>query len=546
MDVVINYRRFQSTPSAWRETTPERSTSQAAGISIHSLRMEGDPIGKAVATAFAVFQSTPSAWRETSFKPPQCRNHSISIHSLRMEGDCKDLTIYNVTTHFNPLPPHGGRQRHCGTEFSHKPFQSTPSAWRETLIPTMQKYNGVTFQSTPSAWRETGVVVFEILKMVPFQSTPSAWRETTLILWRASVGKSFQSTPSAWRETQLEILKWLSIVFQSTPSAWRETGGYFSMAWNNIISIHSLRMEGDLHAVENAINLIPFQSTPSAWRETNRLKYNFTIFGISIHSLRMEGDLFVQFRGQRGSISIHSLRMEGDLQGSDNLQRNDTFQSTPSAWRETWKMPVSRVHSRYFNPLPPHGGRPVCEFINCFQSGISIHSLRMEGDRKYACSFFVTIRISIHSLRMEGDRGKGRNGCVEQRFQSTPSAWRETLTPHNWGVIFSISIHSLRMEGDLRTTVEPQKPEHFNPLPPHGGRPSKRSRCCTTEHFNPLPPHGGRQICNSIWCGFIVISIHSLRMEGDSMLKCGSLISGISIHSLRMEGDRCRRLLKLL
>ena len=162
----------------------------------------------------------------------------------------------------------------------------------------------------------------------------------------------------------------------------------------------------------------------------------------------------------------------------------------------------------------------------------------MEGDRKYACSFFVTIRISIHSLRMEGDRGKGRNGCVEQRFQSTPSAWRETLTPHNWGVIFSISIHSLRMEGDLRTTVEPQKPEHFNPLPPHGGRPTKFkvdiSDLKISIHslrmegdsfrffyggvliyFNPLPPHGGRPELSIIRHVSNNISIHSLRMEGD-------------------------------
>ena len=60
-----------------------------------------------------------------------------------------------------------------------------------------------------------------------------------------------------------------------------------------------------------------------------------------------------------------------------------------------------------------------CEYI-------SIHSLRMEGDagmlpRDWQC------HISIHSLRMEGDT------CVlliydsGKPFQSTPSAWRETL-----------------------------------------------------------------------------------------------------------------------
>ena len=58
-----------------------------------------------------------------------------------------------------------------------------------------------------------------------------------------------------------------------------------------IISIHSLRMEGDLDGHRQALGCMLFQSTPSAWRETEFLpKIGFRI-GISIHSLRMEGDL---------------------------------------------------------------------------------------------------------------------------------------------------------------------------------------------------------------------------------------------------------------
>ena len=80
------------------------------------------------------------------------------------------------------------------------------------------------------------------------------------------------------------------------------------------ISIHSLRMEGD--------------ATPA---------YIAAVcFGISIHSLRMEGDCNVSVSDLGGVISIHSLRMEGDV-----------GQSTP----------IQGL--RDFNPLPPHGGRPV-------------------------------------------------------------------------------------------------------------------------------------------------------------------------------------------
>ena len=60
----------------------------------------------------------------------------------------------------------------------------------------------------------------------------------------------------------------------------------------------------------------------------------------------------------------------------------------------------------------------------------------------------------------------------------------------------AISIHSLRMEGDKETFVSGARTRHFNPLPPHGGRPGAFS--CATMTQN--------------------ISIHSLRMEGDS---CG-------------------------
>ena len=80
---------------------------------------------------------------------------------------------------------------------------------------------------------------------------------------------------------------------------------------------------------------------------------------------------------------------------------------------------------------------------------------------------------------------------------------------------------------------------YFNPLPPHGGRLLVGQELWQELHFNPLPPHGGRrgyplssererlifQSTPSAWReteleGFYDqhkdISIHSLRMEGDS------------------------------
>ena len=169
----------------------------------------------------------------------------------------------------------------------------------------------------------------------------------------------------------------------------------------NSISIHSLRIEGDSrcrnrHCVTEHFNPLPphggrrnqhgyqdtengFQSTPSVWRETLGATVDFvhwvfqstpsvwreTVYGISgnvdlnisIHSLRMEGDdiTFLHFDVQ--SISIHSLRMEGDVAESVHFDRRKTFQSTPSVWRETDRQAAAFFPIRYFNPLPPYGGR---------------------------------------------------------------------------------------------------------------------------------------------------------------------------------------------
>ena len=132
-----------------------------------------------------------------------------------------------------------------------------------------------------------------------------------------------------------------------------------------------------------------------------------------------------------------------------SLIEYDLFQSTPSAWRETY---------------------PYC----CTGAlvYISIHSLRMEGDFLY-----LFYERSVNS------------------FQSTPSAWRETLCYQFALVSFAISIHSLRMEGDFSYCAMCTVSTYFNPLPPHGGRPVEIGTIPTYgTYFNPLPPHGGRQL----------------------------------------------------
>ena len=125
---------------------------------------------------------------------------------------------------------------------------------------------------------------------------------------------------------------------------------------------------------------------------------------ISIHSLRMEGDLFVDGTADFIRISIHSLRMEGDSDLPDDAAPLSIFQSTPSAWRETSCNPryVAFQWSISIHSLRMEGDR--LQMCNArLLKPISIHSLRMEGDLRCDDLVYGVLCISIHSLRMEGD-----------------------------------------------------------------------------------------------------------------------------------------------
>ena len=55
-----------------------------------------------------------------------------------------------------------------------------------------------------------------------------------------------------------------------------------------------------------------FLSTPSGWRATRKLPQLFCDIAISIHALRVEGDVADRFFDDPDAISIHALRVEGD------------------------------------------------------------------------------------------------------------------------------------------------------------------------------------------------------------------------------------------
>ena len=115
-----------------------------------------------------------------------------------------------------------------------------------------------------------------------------------------------------------------------------------------------------------------------------------------------------------------------------------TFQSTPSAWRETCCSGERCQQLSHFNPLPPHGGRPM----------LQLPSIRRR-------------RISIHSLRMEGDRIHQGNRKLYSTFQSTPSAWRETAKLHRKAFFISPILVQSCKKGCKRLHSAPEKMVFF-------------------------------------------------------------------------------------
>ena len=101
-------------------------------------------------------------------------------------------------------------------------------------------------------------------------------------------------------------------------------------------------------------------------------------------------------------------------------------------------------------------------------------------------------------------------------FLSTPSGWRATMGGGWLGWV--------RFD--------------FYPRPPGGGRRfAQFVPCVQLAYFYPRPPGGGRPGPASPTIAEPCISIHALRVEGDSFGISASKSIVISIHALRVEGD---------
>ena len=79
-------------------------------------------------------------------------------------------------------------------------------------------------------------------------------------------------------------------------------------------------------------------------------------FAISIHTLRMEGDVREEEWENLDSISIHTLRMEGDGKHLDLPVFFDQISIHTLRMEGDLSYVGSRWAKLHFNPHPPHGG----------------------------------------------------------------------------------------------------------------------------------------------------------------------------------------------
>ena len=188
-------------------------------------------------------------------------------------------------------------------------------------------------------------------------------------------------------------------------------------------------------------------------------------------------------------ISIHSLRVEGDAVRSASCRSDTHFNPLPPCGGRRLKL-FGRILSADFNPLPPCGGRRRAGKGRAGKG--NFNPLPPCGGRHYGGGYRDSTR----------------------HFNPLPPCGGRRLS-------LAIPCHLL----------------NFNPLPPCGGRLAVCILLYEVSDFNPLPPCGGRPgVARTTALRALFQSTPSVWRETDDFLKSAA-IKSISIHSLRVEGD---------
>ena len=239
--------------------------------------------------------------------------------------------------------------------------------------------------------------------------------------------------------------------------------------------------------------------------------------------------------------------------------------------------------SCHFNPLSPHGERPILHlaspFLFCNFNPLSPHgerhikivyvwdgysfqsTLPAWGETALIDALKMQPIISIHSPRMGRDNDRGNGAAIGGISIHSPRMGRDRCLSAERHAGCFISIHSPRRGRDPYRAGNEAADADFNPLSPHGERPTtgrKRGarrrfqstlpawgETCYRRAIDALPPFQstlpawGETEPEGATDVVLEISIHSPRMgRDDKPPGIGDKIM-ISIHSPRMGRDRC-------
>ena len=399
-------------------------TVQAADISIHALREEGDdraqlPLYHPQISIHALREEGDirAAWAFSGGK--------ISIHALREEGDSglfmEAVRIIKISIH--ALREEGDGFSQASTCRS-KSFLSTPSARRATQVRRDQWRVQVYFYPRPPRGgrrgrvrhRPQGVAISIHALREEGDGRQHVHSDVLSISIHAlreegdSVGPStspsatyFYPRPPRGGRLEMGCGKTLTANFYPRPPRGGRPPRNRCRRRVNRISIHALREEGDLV-------LLGEQRV-------------FT--SISIHALREEGDHPPRRSSRCKPISIHALREEGD--GSCPAGCRLSVWISIHALREEGDAGSLRDHGNGFLFLSTPSARRATLFARHLSAGqhISIHALREEGDTAglKSCSTMWKFLSTPSARRATRARARGYKSGV---FLSTPSARRAT------------------------------------------------------------------------------------------------------------------------
>ena len=193
----------------------------------------------------------------------------------------------------------------------------------------------------------------------------------------------------------------------------------FLQACSALISIHALRVEGDLPLPAPSAFSPVFLSTPSGWRATCRISISCSAAdGFLSTPSGWRATLFEQREG----LVLRCLSTPSGWRATLFEQREVLvlrFLSTPSGWRATTPSQMPFSNEKFLST--PSGWRATCPKAPAHpHAAISIHALRVEGDCSSRGSQGRRGRISIHALRVEGDKRLYCFGVLKAYFYPRP------------------------------------------------------------------------------------------------------------------------------